>query len=191
MRRPGQCIALTCDLARLDVASTSRPRGQLLQKQVPNETACVNGQHCKGCFRKLSCCAVPLSHGSQAAQAHQPEEADEYKQTVKKLTQILEGRKGKYSFADIKVPLQSEEHSSLGAEPVVVAYRYSGSTMPLTLWMLQNRAVSRGTACVQIFYKGDPVSLLPAYFVCLQAIACCVTWITFLVMTTVMNLCLV
>lgn len=62
---------------------------------------------------------------AQAAQ-DQPQEqggSDEYRQTVEKLTRILEERRGKYSFADIKVPLHSEEHSSLAAEAVVVAYR--------------------------------------------------------------------
>ena len=59
-------------------------------------------------------------------QASQPPEAgdsDEYKQTVEKLRGILDDRQGKYSFADIRVPLQSEEHGSLAAEAVVVAYR--------------------------------------------------------------------
>ena len=61
----------------------------------------------------------------QAAQEQPQEqgESDEYRQTVEKLTKILEARRGKYSFADIKVPLHSEEHSSLAAEAVVVAYR--------------------------------------------------------------------
>lgn len=60
-----------------------------------------------------------------AAQEEEPEQAesDEYRQTVEKLTRILDERQGKYSFADIKVPLQSEEHGSLAAEAVVVAYR--------------------------------------------------------------------
>ena len=61
----------------------------------------------------------------QAAQDQSQEagESDEYRQTVEKLTGILEERRGKYSFADIRVPLQSEEHGSLAAEAVVVAYR--------------------------------------------------------------------
>ena len=60
----------------------------------------------------------------QASQPQDATESDEYRQTVEKLSRILEERQGKYSFADIRVPLQSEEHGSLGAESVVVAYRY-------------------------------------------------------------------
>lgn len=61
----------------------------------------------------------------QAAQEQPQEEgeSDEYRQTIEKLTGILEERRGKYSFADIRVPLQSEEHGSLAAQAVVVAYR--------------------------------------------------------------------
>lgn len=59
----------------------------------------------------------------QASQPPKADESDEYKQTVEKLRGILDDRQGKYSFADIRVPLQSEEHGSLGAEAVVVAYR--------------------------------------------------------------------
>ena len=61
----------------------------------------------------------------QAAQdeAQEEGESDEYRQTVEKLTRILEERRGKYSFADIKVPLHSEEHGGLAAEAVVIAYR--------------------------------------------------------------------
>ncbi|DBB03785.1 TPA: hypothetical protein ACH3X3_011090 [Trebouxia sp. C0006] len=59
----------------------------------------------------------------QASQPPEAGESDEYKQTVEKLRGILEDRQGKYSFADIRVPLQSEEHGSLAAEAVVVAYR--------------------------------------------------------------------
>lgn len=60
----------------------------------------------------------------QASQTQDAAESDEYRQTVEKLSRILEDRQGKYSFADIRVPLQSEEHGSLAAESVVVAYRY-------------------------------------------------------------------
>ncbi|DBA75562.1 TPA: hypothetical protein ACH3X2_009120 [Trebouxia sp. C0005] len=59
----------------------------------------------------------------QASQPPKAGESDEYKQTVEKLRGILDDRQGKYSFADIRVPLQSEEHGSLAAEAVVVAYR--------------------------------------------------------------------
>ncbi len=59
----------------------------------------------------------------QASQPPEAGESDEYKQTVEKLRGILDDRQGKYSFADIRVPLQSEEHGSLAAEAVVVAYR--------------------------------------------------------------------
>ncbi len=59
----------------------------------------------------------------QASQLLEAGESDEYKQTVEKLRGILDDRQGKYSFADIRVPLQSEEHGSLAAEAVVVAYR--------------------------------------------------------------------
>lgn len=49
---------------------------------------------------------------------------------MEKLTRILDERQGKYSFADIQVPLQSEEHGSLAAEAVVVAYRYGNREAP-------------------------------------------------------------
>lgn len=56
-------------------------------------------------------------------QAQKQENADEYRDTVEKLSRILEERKGKYGYADIRVPLQSDEHDSLAAESVLVAYR--------------------------------------------------------------------
>lgn len=59
----------------------------------------------------------------QASEAKEHVETDQYQQTVQKLTRILDERQGKYSFADIRVPLQSEEQDSQAAETVVVAYR--------------------------------------------------------------------
>ena len=73
----------------------------------------------------FSCTNISQLRVLQEAQA--PEETDEYRQTVEKLSNILAERRGKYDFADIRVSLQSEQHGALGAEAVVVAYRYSYS----------------------------------------------------------------
>ena len=66
----------------------------------------------------------------QAEEPSNTDNTDEYRQTVDKLSRILDERHGKYSYADIKVPLKSEEHDSLAAESVLIAYRYEFELSP-------------------------------------------------------------
>ena len=49
--------------------------------------------------------------------------SDEIQQTTDRLTKILEDRRGKYNFADIRVQLEDTHNRRSGAEAAVIVYR--------------------------------------------------------------------